>query len=85
MVRQPGHDVLAARDKMRGADDAAVLSRGAAEERILVTNDKDLGELAVRGRHAHAGILLLRLRDEGAASRVRVFENLNRSADLLAG
>ena len=71
---------------MRGVEDAAILQRAAFEERIVITNDKDFGELAVRGGHPHAGILLLRLHDDRAANRVRVVERvLRQSAGLLPG
>jgi len=71
-LRHAGHDVLAVGEAMPQAEDVDVLARSVAERRILVTNDKDFGELVFRARQPHAGVLLLRLHDERPANRVRV-------------
>lgn len=52
--------------------DDEILSRAVAENRILVTNDKDFGEMVYRTRRAHKGVLLFRLHDESAKNRARV-------------
>ena len=64
-LRARGHDVLAVAETMPQATDTAVLAQAASDSRLVVTNDKDFGELAFRSGQAHAGVLLLRLRDEG--------------------
>jgi predicted nuclease of predicted toxin-antitoxin system len=62
-VRQAGHDLAWVREAMPGADDDAVLAHALAEGRVLVTFDKDFGELAFRrGKKATPGVLLLRPR-----------------------
>ena len=62
VLRDTGYDVLAVKESMRGADDVAVLARGQAEARVLLTMDKDFGELAVRfGLPARSGVILFRL------------------------
>jgi predicted nuclease of predicted toxin-antitoxin system len=71
-LRAEGHDVLAVVEWQPNADDAAILERAHGEDRVVVTNDKDFGDLAFRGGRAHRGVLLLRLNDESAANRVRV-------------
>jgi len=45
-LRSIGHDVLFVAEAMPQADDPDILGRAVSEERILVTNDKDFGELA---------------------------------------
>ncbi|NLX98386.1 MAG: DUF5615 family PIN-like protein [Rhodopirellula sp.] len=61
-LRARGHDVLSVKESMRGAKDPEVLSRGQAEQRVVVTHDKDFGELAFRfGLPAECGIVLFRL------------------------
>lgn len=85
-LRALGHDVLAVGELMPQAEDPDVLSRSVAESRVLVTNDKDFGELVFRQRQPHVGVLLLRLRDERPANRVRVAHAvLEGWADRLAG
>jgi predicted nuclease of predicted toxin-antitoxin system len=60
-LRAGGHDVLAASETMPRARDREVLARAGAEDRVLVTFDRDFGTLAFKhGVPAHAGILLLR-------------------------
>jgi hypothetical protein len=65
-LREEGHDVVAVKETMRGADDLSVLARALAEARLLLTQDKDFGELVVRhGLPAECGILLFRLTGAG--------------------
>jgi predicted nuclease of predicted toxin-antitoxin system len=85
-LRRAGHDVAFVAELMLGAPDEAVLERALSENRVLVTNDKDFGELVFRRGYPHSGILLLRLQDERPASKVRLMaEVLERVADKLAG
>ena len=61
-LRQRGHDVLSAKESMRSAADDVILARGQTEERIVVTHDKDFGELAFQSHlPASCGIILFRL------------------------
>ena len=61
-LRGRGHDVLSVKECMRGEPDRAVLKRARRERRLLLTHDKDFGELAF-GSHlpAECGIVLFRL------------------------
>jgi predicted nuclease of predicted toxin-antitoxin system len=68
-----GHDVVSIRSAHRGLDDAGVLSLADGDRRILITEDRDFGELVVRQRYPVIGVLLLeldRLTNEGEATRV---------------
>lgn len=47
-----------------GVSDEKVLAIAVLEKRILITNDKDFGELIIRRRLPHCGVLLFRLKDE---------------------
>ena len=60
-LRQLGHHVLAIAEEAPRSDDTEVLQRARALDAILLTNDKDFGELVYRQRLHSAGILLLRL------------------------
>lgn len=82
MLRGRGHDVLAVRETMRGADDPAVLARAQIERRTVVTQDKDFGELAFRSSlPAECGVILFRLSggdpDADFARMVQVIESRN--------
>ena len=45
-LRSCGHDVMWIREKAPGISDIEVMRLGHLEERILITFDKDFGELA---------------------------------------
>ncbi len=67
-LREEGHDILWIRTEAPGSRDIAVLEMAQAEERILLTFDRDFGELAFRvGLPATIGIILFRLRMTSAA------------------
>ncbi len=61
-LRQERHDVLWMRTDAPSSSDHQVLERAQAEKRILVTFDKDFGELAYRFKlPASCGIVLFRI------------------------
>ena len=60
------HDTKNVRDIDPRLSDTAILEIAARENRIVITMDKDFGELVFNAEQVHSGVLLLRL--EGAAS-----------------
>lgn len=54
-----GHDVVWTGDWPRDPGDEEIMERAAAEDRILVTLDKDFGELAIVHGRVHCGIVRL--------------------------
>jgi len=83
-LRAIGHDVVAVTETMPQVDDQTILIKAASEGRVLITNDKDFGELVFRSGYGHHGVLFLRLHDESAANRVSVVKAvLDQYADLL--
>ena len=61
-LRNCGHDVLWIRTDAPGSSDEVVLARAQSEDRLLLTFDKDFGELAFRfGLPISSGVILLRL------------------------
>ncbi len=61
-LRSRGFDVLWVRTDMPGSDDRTVLARAQREGRLLITFDKDFGELAYRaGLPASSGVVLFRV------------------------
>jgi predicted nuclease of predicted toxin-antitoxin system len=62
-----------------------VIRKAFVENWILITNDKDFGEKVYRERRPHKGVVLLRLDDERAASKINTLQRLlERYADRLA-
>ena len=71
-LRIAGHSVLSIAETSPGIEDPEVLRIARREQALLVTADKDFGELVFRNREPHCGVLLIRLRgddtDENAAN-----------------
>lgn len=63
-LRGLGHDATRIGGEYpSGLPDEEVLAISQREERILITDDRDFGELIFRKRLAHAGVIFLRLGD----------------------
>ena len=60
-LREVGHRVACVWDFAPGMTDDDVLARANSEGAILVTADKDFGELVFRLGRIHMGVLLVRL------------------------
>jgi predicted nuclease of predicted toxin-antitoxin system len=61
-LRSSGHEVISVAEDMAGASDHDVLLRCAAEDSILLTLDKDFGELVFRQSiPATNGVILFRI------------------------
>ena len=81
-----GHDVEAAKEILPGGSDAALLRRAIRDRRILLTFDKDFGELA--GKAAlppEAGVILFRIIMPKAAETGAILAALIASRDDWAG
>ena len=66
-LRAKGHDVRWIREDMPGARDEEIVERAMADQRLLITFDKDFGELVFhRGKKATAGIILFRVAQPSA-------------------
>lgn len=71
-LAEQGHDVFSAFDQSKGAADGDLLDRAVAEDRILLTNDRDFGEMIFRDDRTHRGVIFLRLHDERTPNKIRV-------------
>jgi predicted nuclease of predicted toxin-antitoxin system len=71
-------------ESMQGASDTEVLRRARSEDRIVLTEDKDFGELVYRLRRPVPGIILLRFDPADRSLKVpRLRSLLNRRPDQL--
>lgn len=75
-LREQSHEVFSVYDEARGMSDDDVLAKACAESWILITNDKDFGEMIYREKRLHRGVVFLRLADERAGSKIIVIEKL---------
>ncbi len=64
-LKNRGHDVrVLAGSLEHGISDESVLRLALQEKRIVITNDKDFGDLIYGKQHPHAGVILFRLHHE---------------------
>ena len=75
-MRSLHHDVFSVYDEARGLDDESIIEKANRENYVLVTNDKDFGELVFHMRKAHKGIILLRLEDERSKNKIAVLHRV---------
>lgn len=83
-LRQAGHDVLAIAEIAAGATDEQVLERAAHEQRVLITEDLDFGNLVFAHGRSEAGVILLRFRSPARRAKpVTVVEAVSRLGSRL--
>lgn len=75
-LRREGHDVSWIGGDSAGTADPAIMAQAERESRVLVTKDKDFGELAFKKGQAHGGVILLRLADERPENTLRVIRGV---------
>ena len=74
-----GHNVKAVRAIDPRMTDNAILQMAVDESRIVITMDKDFGEMVYRAGQAHAGVLLLRLDEAASEEKVHVVAQIIQS------
>jgi predicted nuclease of predicted toxin-antitoxin system len=85
-LRSAGFEVFSAYDQSQGASDSTILRRAFDEDWILITNDKDFGEMIFREQRQHRGVVFLRLSDERAPNKIAVLQKLlERHANRIPG
>lgn len=84
-LRQDGHHVLYIAELERGIDDDVILDKANTNDALLITADKDFGELVFRQGLIHAGVVLLRLAGLLPDTKARIAAEVihDRGADLL--
>lgn len=71
-VRALGHDITTiVEDYTRSIEDSDILAIANQENRVIITNDKDFGELIFRRQLLNKGIILFRLGDEALEIKQR--------------
>lgn len=59
-LRQAGHDVIAICEFAKRMEDTDVIDLSMREDRVLITEDKDFGQLVYAHGHASRGVVLIR-------------------------
>ena len=75
-LQQSGHLVLRVKQISPGAEDAQVLTLATSKGAILLTSDKDFGELIFKYGQPHRGIILLRLPNQRSANKIEALKEI---------
>lgn len=75
-LRENKHVVFSIAEELPGIDDEQVLKIAYTTKSILITQDKDFGELVFRMGQAHEGVLLLRLSGMNSYSKAELCFNV---------
>lgn len=76
-VESQGFDVLKIRSVNPKMSDLKILELALEEKRIVITMDKDFGELVFRSQKKHHGVLLLRLDDATSDEKLAVIKKFS--------
>ena len=71
-----GYDVVSVLAEMKGSKDITILHRAFSENRIIITSDKDFGDIVFHKKEQHAGVILIRLQSGSPKDKIKVLENL---------
>ena len=77
-LRAQGHDVLYVLEMSPGISDSEVLDLANLASSILITSDKDFGELVFRQQRIHQGVILVRLQRQ--SSRTKAAQRRSRTS-----
>lgn len=91
-LRLMGIEVVSISEDSSGIKDSEVLKIATENQCLLITEDKDFGELAYRLKLVHSGILLIRLSDIARKERITIvaeaiethFEKLQNNFSVLS-
>ncbi len=61
LLCEAGYNIVYAAEEYIGATDNELLQKAFADNRVLITKDKDFGELVIRLKYPTAGIILIRV------------------------
>lgn len=84
-LRKQSYDVVAVAEEFPSIRDKEILEKANREDRVIITNDKDFGDLIFLNKLPHKGVILFRFRSEEIKTKIKVFESFLKtySAKLL--
>ncbi|MBK9154652.1 MAG: DUF5615 family PIN-like protein [Chloracidobacterium sp.] len=75
-LRAAGHEVIFLDEYDAGISDHEVLRRAVRENAVVITNDKDFGEMVVRHGFESRGVIFLRLYELPLSERIEIVLNV---------
>ncbi|MCI0731880.1 MAG: DUF5615 family PIN-like protein [Chloroflexi bacterium] len=81
-LRQDGHDVAYIAEIEHSIDDDVILAQANESSALLITADKDFGEMVYRQRLLHGGVILIRLAGLTPATKAGIVAAVIREREL---
>jgi len=75
-LEQLGHSASRIRVIQPGLTDSQVLNLAVSQNSILITSDKDFGELIFKYGQLSSGVILLRLKDETSKNKIKALKKV---------
>lgn len=75
-LRQLGHTTFRIKEISPGVPDSQVLDLAVSKTAVLITSDKDFGELVFKYGQVHSGVILLRLQDQTSENKIRALKKV---------
>ncbi|MBI5183224.1 MAG: DUF5615 family PIN-like protein [Nitrospinae bacterium] len=75
-LTQNGYDIKWIPDYNCEIPDEDLLDLANAERRVLITNDKDFGEITFLQKKLYTGIILIRIKGQKTEDKVKLFKKL---------
>jgi predicted nuclease of predicted toxin-antitoxin system len=75
-LRKKGFDVKSISEFSRSLEDNKILNLAYKENRIIITNDKDFGNLIFKQKLRSSGVILIRLHDQYSKAKIKALEDL---------
>ncbi|MBW1780677.1 MAG: DUF5615 family PIN-like protein [Deltaproteobacteria bacterium] len=75
-LNEKGYDTKAVRDIDPGMEDEEIIRIAVTENRMIITMDKDFGELVYHSSTEHSGVLFLRLEDATGTEKLQVVKHI---------
>lgn len=75
-LKRMGYDIVWVADVDRHLDDMSILKIARQGTRIILTNDKDFGEIVFRQKLIPTGIVLFRIKGQDVKEKVKLLKKL---------
>lgn len=75
-LKSKNHVIFSIFDEWRGAKDDEILDKCFKENYILITSDKDFGEMIFNQQKRHKGVILLRCEPNKFSKKIEVLDKL---------
>ncbi len=75
-LRKKGYDVFAITEGLASMKDENVIENAYHENRIILTNDKDFGDLIFLQKLRHKGVILFRFKNENILDKIDAIDIL---------